>query len=159
MKEARDRGKTMLTWTVNDVKSMEWCIRKNLDAGKQQSSESSTETKEDEDAESEDATASVIGQRLIDGVITDDPKLYLEVCERLEEELDGREGTRSKHLDDDASSSSSRQRMMKSGRDYWMRYVTFPVFAPLFFWLLKWQGRFDYFQDPETLDLRAGGAR
>lgn len=151
MKEARDRGKTMLTWTVNDVKSMEWCIRKNLDPRKQQQLSSPDSKEEDEGTESEDAAA-LIGQRLIDGVITDDPKLYLEVCERLEEELDGREGTRSKDVD--AATSSRRQRMIKSGRDCWMRYVTYPIFAPLFFWLLKWQGRFDYFQDPGTLELQ-----
>ena len=64
---------------------MRWCIRKNVPEchGRcrrlqqlEDKSQSGAETKKD--------------HRLIDGVITDDPKLFRDVCERFEDELDGK---------------------------------------------------------------------
>lgn len=49
MRAARQAGRHLFVWTVNQEIWMEWCIRKG-----------------------------------VDGVITDDPKLYREVCERWE---------------------------------------------------------------------------
>ncbi len=49
LKEARQRGRNVFVWTVNDEEWMRWSIRKG-----------------------------------VDGVITDDPKLFLDVCRRWE---------------------------------------------------------------------------
>lgn len=54
LKDAREKRRQVLAWTVNTEDRMEWCIRRKLD-----------------------------------GVITDDPRMYLEVCEKFDEE--GRE--------------------------------------------------------------------
>lgn len=49
LKDARARERAMYTWTVNDEKSMDWCIRQGFD-----------------------------------GVITDDPKKFLALCDTFE---------------------------------------------------------------------------
>lgn len=51
----------LLVWTVNSHKAMEWCLDANLTRR----------------------------NGIIDGVITDDPKEYLAVCRRWENEQDG----------------------------------------------------------------------
>lgn len=50
IRDAKARNRQVYSWTVNDEKNMDWCIRQNLD-----------------------------------GVVTDDPKKYLEVCARFNE--------------------------------------------------------------------------
>jgi phosphatidylglycerol phospholipase C len=71
LRRVRRDDRQLFAWTVNEVRWMEWCIRKNMSAA--------TTT----------GQSHVQGPRLIDGVITDDPKLFLEVCDRWEEEADG----------------------------------------------------------------------
>lgn len=74
MRKAQNDGHPMFVWTVNDEKSMEWCIKKNMPPkGKGGGAQTQTQ-----------------GARLLDGVMTDDPKLFLEICERWEDELDGK---------------------------------------------------------------------
>ena len=50
--DAKSNQRRVYSWTVNDEKNMDWCIRKGLD-----------------------------------GVITDDPRKYLDVCDKFAEEL------------------------------------------------------------------------
>lgn len=33
--------------------------------------------------------AKPVSEKIVDGVVTDDPKLYLEICEQYEDEVDG----------------------------------------------------------------------
>lgn len=78
---------------------MEWCIRQNV-AGTGKRCSSAVQHKLDEyddddddegDDDADDAYASAVSYtRVIDGVVTDDPKLFLEVCERYEDKLDGK---------------------------------------------------------------------
>lgn len=73
LRDCRRAESPVYVWTVNDERQMEWCIRKNLARG-----------------HGEGKAGSGGGQALLDGVITDDPKLFLEVCRRWEDELDGK---------------------------------------------------------------------
>lgn len=52
IKEAHDRHRQVYSWTVNDPKNMDWCIRKG-----------------------------------IDGVITDDPEIFLNACDNFREDV------------------------------------------------------------------------
>ncbi|POR32619.1 Phosphatidylglycerol phospholipase C [Tolypocladium paradoxum] len=65
MRALRDRRRALFVWTVNAERPMEWCLRQNL------------------------PPAGGGAARLVDGVVTDDPALFLAVCERFEDELDG----------------------------------------------------------------------
>lgn len=79
---------------------MRWCINQNsnsnngaalLDSAAEKKARESKpllESSQDEGDEGGDDIQS--GLKLIDGVITDDPKLFLEVCEKWEDELDGK---------------------------------------------------------------------
>lgn len=70
MRDLRGRARALFAWTVNGERAMEWCVRQNVPPrpgdGKQGE-----------------------GGGLVDGVVTDDPALFLAVCERYEDELDG----------------------------------------------------------------------
>lgn len=79
LRRAQRGGHPVFAWTVNDEASMEWCIRRN-------------------EPQRGEADGKALGVRLLDGVITDDPKLFLEVCERWEDELDGRVAPRRRGL-------------------------------------------------------------
>ena len=52
IKEAHAHQRQVYSWTVNDLKNMDWCIRKGLD-----------------------------------GVITDDPEKFLNVCDNFKEDV------------------------------------------------------------------------
>lgn len=99
LRDAKQAGRPIFAWTVNEEKWMEWCIKKNIPpflhgstagskASLPPSSSSSFSSKPESATEpmnrGEDRT-----HVLIDGVITDNPKLFLDVCERVEDELDG----------------------------------------------------------------------
>ncbi|KAI0134548.1 PLC-like phosphodiesterase [Xylariales sp. AK1849] len=83
LKAARQKGRLVFAWTVNDEGWMEWSIRKGLD-----------------------------------GVITDDPKLFLEVCDRWSE-------------DPDACRRSARKPVLE-GAKHVAEIVGFQILAALF---------------------------
>lgn len=68
MRDLYDAGRPLFAWTVNHPRWMRWCIERNGPRRGDKMCE---------------------GVRVIDGVVTDDPGLYLEVCERYEDEMDG----------------------------------------------------------------------
>jgi phosphatidylglycerol phospholipase C len=63
MRDVHAAGRPLFAWTVNNPRWMRWFVERNL-----------------------------AGQALVDGVVTDDPKLYLDVCRRFEEEMDAGDG-------------------------------------------------------------------
>ena len=143
----------MLAWTVNEVEWMEWCIRKNQSGnskGKESERQQLLPKEEHDEGDTSDTTtaaAAASAKCLIDGVITDDPKLYLEVCERLEDQLDGKESARSR------LESLPVNRGLKGRVGAWTQYLTFSTLIPLFFWIRVWEGKLNYFKDPRTLEL------
>ena len=60
-------------WTVNSKEWMEWCLQRNLSSGGGGGGNKRTDG---------------AGVAVIDGVITDDPKLFLDVCEKWEDQMD-----------------------------------------------------------------------
>lgn len=99
---------------------MEWCIRKNMDSsGKHGVKEGSEMTLE---------------QKLIDGVITDDPKKFREVCGRVEDEIDG------KAIKVRKGAVGS----VKTWSGLAMQLLVFEIFSRIFFLLARWKGRLDY---------------
>ncbi|KAJ4265529.1 hypothetical protein NW762_004818 [Fusarium torreyae] len=125
LRELRRTDKLLMTWTVNEPRRMEWCIRQNLGHPR------CPDRKPD-------------GPALIDGVITDNPRLYLEVCKRFEDEMDGRlvrpERALSQRVRDKAQT------------------VAFVIFTQT--WMMAYhvlrrvQGKFDFLQDRRTLNKR-----
>lgn len=75
-----------------------------------------------------------VADRLIDGVITDDPRKFREVCQRMEDEADG-EAVR-----------PSKGPVGSVKKWYWLavQMLIFEVFSRVFFALARWKGRFDY---------------
>ncbi|KAK2609263.1 Lysophospholipase D gdpd1 [Conoideocrella luteorostrata] len=71
MRDLLASGRPLYAWTVNHPRWMKWCIRQNVRRPLQQATPDSNSVK------------------AIDGVVTDDPKLFLEICRRWEDELDG----------------------------------------------------------------------
>ncbi|KAF5026183.1 hypothetical protein F66182_1747 [Fusarium sp. NRRL 66182] len=117
--------KLLMTWTVNDPRHMEWCIRKNL--GHPRRPEKGAD-----------------GPALIDGVITDDPRLYLKVCEQFEDEMDGKlirpEVALSQRVRDNAKAVAS--------------FIFMQTLVMAYHVLRRVQGKFDYLQDRRTLDKK-----
>jgi phosphatidylglycerol phospholipase C len=101
MSKIHDADRQLFVWTVNDERWMEWCLNKNaqgpvdaaaaaLASSEKGSKALSSATDGEEPLLSSSAPADATSHlRLIDGVITDDPKLFLEVCARWEDEQDG----------------------------------------------------------------------
>lgn len=113
LRDCRRAGRPMFTWTVNDEDSMEWCIKKNTPDGR--------------------------GEKpMLDGVITDDPKMFLEVCRRWEDELDGIVAPRKKGL----------VKTVKKGTLLWVKVGLLHVFATIFYilWRHVWS-RLDLLSD------------
>ncbi|KAJ6440524.1 transcriptional activator protein acu-15 [Purpureocillium lavendulum] len=106
MRAVRAHGRALFVWTVNTERGMEWCIRQNLPPPRRPARRpgcasddsgggggggggGTGDDNRDPKALAAAATATVSGPRLIDGVITDDPELFLAVCRRYEDQLDG----------------------------------------------------------------------
>jgi hypothetical protein len=66
LRDAHAAGRSVFAWTVNDERWMEWCARGG-----------------GPDPWRHPAP-------LVEGVVSDNPERFLAVCERIEEELDGR---------------------------------------------------------------------
>lgn len=93
LRHARDRGASsaapVLTWTVNDGHWMRWMLDRNL---------------------VRDGGGGVSSRRVLDAVITDDPRQFRAVCEQWEDELDGKKQV----------SGTGLMKMVKDGwRDGW----------------------------------------
>jgi len=114
LRQARKYDRPVYAWTVNDERWMEWCIRKNMASG--------------------GVDGSTLADKLIDGVITDDPKKFLDVCDRVEDEADGRV----------PKASKGPVETVKTWGWLAMQMLVFEVFSRLFFALARRKGRFDY---------------
>ncbi|KAF4977847.1 hypothetical protein FZEAL_5690 [Fusarium zealandicum] len=123
LRELQRTDKLVLTWTVNEPRWMEWCIRQNLGPRRP--------TSKDDPA-------------FIDGVITDDPRLYLEVCERYEDELDGKVVRPKMGLAERARDEAKAACMV----------LLFQVLIIAYHIVRRVQGKFDYLEDRRSLDRR-----
>ncbi|ODA83718.1 hypothetical protein RJ55_02233 [Drechmeria coniospora] len=90
MRDLLAARRALFVWTVNSERGMEWCLRQNAAphrrpgaAMMKPGSSCGTGQEECSDDSKKDGL-------LVDGVITDDPKLFLDVCERYEDQLDGK---------------------------------------------------------------------
>jgi phosphatidylglycerol phospholipase C len=82
LRKVRKDNRQLFVWTVNSERWMRWCIRKNACLRAQPSSNIG-----DKNDDPQNLTQ---GVKVIDGVITDDPELFLQVCKRWEDEQDGK---------------------------------------------------------------------
>ncbi|KAL7942201.1 PLC-like phosphodiesterase [Trichoderma barbatum] len=139
---AKSASRPVFAWTVNDPKWMEWCIRKNIPANKTLPSSASSSTSsllEDPKLQSSQTASPV----LIDGVITDDPKLFLQVCSRVEDDLDNK--TNSSSAVTRRPNLSVVLGSLTSGLSTTCGILFINVFATSFFWYRRLQGRVDKF--------------
>ncbi|KAH7011810.1 PLC-like phosphodiesterase [Ilyonectria destructans] len=133
LREIQRTDKLLVTWTVNEPRWMEWCIRQNLRRPRKDCANGGPkELKGEKD----------FAPALIDGVITDDPKLYLEVCERLEDELDGRRVRPPRGL----------LGWVSDGVSTAWTSVTFQLLVMGFYLVRRAQGKFDYLKDRRSLE-------
>lgn len=136
LREIQRTDKLLVTWTVNEPRWMEWCVRQNLRRPRKDCANGgSKELKGGE----------VFAPALIDGVITDDPKLYLEVCERLEDELDGRRVRPPRGL----------LGWVSDGVSAAWTSATFQLLVMGFYLIRRAQGKFDYLEDRRSLEGRS----
>jgi phosphatidylglycerol phospholipase C len=124
-RELQRTDKLLMTWTVNQPRRMEWCIRQNLD-------------------HSQRTNSKVQGLPLIDGVITDNPRLYLEVCQRFEDEMDGKLVR---------SDPALAQKVRNKAETVAFVLVT-QVLMIVYHFVRRVQGKFDFLRDRRTLDKR-----
>lgn len=82
------------------------------------------------------------GDALIDGVITDDPRLYLEVCERYEDELDGKRERKRRGV----------VKRVEDGVRAMYMVVTIQLLVFTYHFIRRAQGKFDYLKDRRSLD-------
>ncbi|KAL6700638.1 PLC-like phosphodiesterase [Trichoderma pleuroticola] len=140
--KAKSAARPVFAWTVNSPKWMEWCIRRNIPSTRTASlpSSSSSASSLSADPKLDSSTPSPV---LIDGVVTDNPRLFLQVCSRVEDDLDGK-----------TSSSSAVSRRLNlsvvlgsltSGLGTTCGILFINVFATSFFWYRRLQGRVDKF--------------
>ncbi|KAL6906891.1 PLC-like phosphodiesterase [Trichoderma evansii] len=147
LRDAKRAGRPVFAWTVNSEKWMEWCIRKNIaSSGGLLSASSSTSSLSSlsDDSKSSAPSPTVF----IDGVITDNPQLFLQVCSRVEDDLDGITNT-------NTSTAVSRKRSqnlsvamlssLKSQLGTTCGVLLANALATSFFWLRRLQGRMDKF--------------
>ncbi|KAK7427103.1 hypothetical protein QQZ08_006372 [Neonectria magnoliae] len=132
LREIQRSDKLLVTWTVNEPRWMEWCIRQNL--RRPRKGRTSKELEGEVDA----------APALIDGVITDDPRLYLKVCEQFEDELDGRRARRARGLAE----------RVRDGVSTAFTAIMFQVLVTGFYILKSAQGKLDYLEDRRSLNGR-----
>ncbi|UNI15827.1 Lysophospholipase D gdpd1 [Purpureocillium takamizusanense] len=126
MRAVRARGRSLFVWTVNTERGMEWCIRQNQSSSSSSSSASSS---------------SLRGPRLVDGVITDDPKLYLSVCRRYEDQLDGR------------ATTPTRPATTRETMGFVMHVIARQLlFKFMFVYRRFWQNKLDYLHERAPID-------
>ncbi|CAM1500954.1 Fc.00g101160.m01.CDS01 [Cosmosporella sp. VM-42] len=133
LSKIRAADKQLFVWTVNEERWMEWCIRKNL--GRRRSKIPKVDG---------EIVSKMRGDALIDGVITDDPKLFLEVCERYEDELDGKLVRQRKGM----------MGRLEDGVKAVYLVVTIQLLVMGYHIVRRCQGKFDYLKDRRSLDKR-----
>ncbi|KAH7148797.1 PLC-like phosphodiesterase [Dactylonectria macrodidyma] len=143
LREIQRSDRLLMAWTVNEPRWMEWCIRKNLLRPRKDRPKTLEDEGEDEGEDESESDA--IAPALIDGVITDDPKLYLDVCERFEDELDGKRVRPPRGLIG----------WVKDGLTATWTSVRFQVLVMGFYLVRRAQGRFDFLDDRKSLEARA----
>ncbi len=104
----------LFVWTVNDVRWMEWCLRNNSAVAA--------------------AAAGGTAGKCIDALITDDPRLFLDVCGRWEDG-DGQGGVS----------------YAKESWKQWLRVslglVAVHIFRVGMFWVRRFKGQYDYLDE------------
>ncbi|RGP59377.1 glycerophosphoryl diester phosphodiesterase [Fusarium longipes] len=123
LRELQRTDKLLMTWTVNQPRRMEWCIRQNLGHLRL-------------------PNRNVQGSPLIDGVITDDPRLYLEVCQKFEDEMDGKL----------VRSDLSLAQKVKSKAETVAFVLVTQALMIVYHVVRRMQGKFDFLKDRRTLD-------
>ncbi|KAM0483583.1 hypothetical protein ACHAPX_002074 [Trichoderma viride] len=148
LRDAKRAGRPVFAWTVNSEKWMEWCIRKNIASNRAalpaSSSASSLSSMADDKSPAPSPTV------FIDGVITDNPQLFLQVCSRVEDDLDGisSSSTSPSAVSRKRSSQNRGVSMLSSlksqlGTTCGVLFIN--VLATSFFWYRRLQGRMDKF--------------
>ncbi|KAF4455660.1 glycerophosphoryl diester phosphodiesterase [Fusarium austroafricanum] len=125
LRELRQTDKLVLTWTVNEPGRMEWCIRQNL--GQPRNSNRDTD-----------------GPALIDGVITDNPRLYLEVCDKFEDEIDGKF----------VRPKLALTQMARKKVETVVFVILTETLMVAYHFLRRMQGKFDFLRDRQSLNKR-----
>lgn len=142
LQKAKSATRPVFAWTVNSPKWMEWCIRRNIPSTPSlpSTSSSSSASSLSADPKLDSATPNPV---LIDGVITDDPRLFLQVCSRVEDDLDGK--TKSSSAVTRRPNLSVVLGSLTSGLGTTCGILFINVFATSFFWYRRLQGRVDKF--------------
>ncbi|KAL6834801.1 PLC-like phosphodiesterase [Trichoderma camerunense] len=140
--KAKSATRPVFAWTVNSPKWMEWCIRRNIPntPSLPSASSSSSASSLSADPKLDPTTPNTV---LIDGVITDDPRLFLQVCSRVEDELDGK--TKPSAAVTRRPNLSVVLGSLTSGLGTTCGILFINVFATSFFWYRRLQGRVDKF--------------
>lgn len=149
LRNAKQAGRPVLAWTVNSEKWMEWCIRKNIASNRAalppSSSTSSLSSVADDKSSAPSPTV------FIDGVITDNPQLFLQVCSRVEDDLYGIPSTSTSASTVVSRKRSSQNRglsmlsSLKSQLGTTCGVLFINVVVTGFFWYRRLQGRMDKF--------------
>lgn len=149
LRDAKMAGRPVFAWTVNSEKWMEWCIFKNIDSNRAALPASSSTSSLSSMAD--DKSLAVQSPTVfIDGVITDNPQLFLQVCSRVEDDLDGiPSSTTSTSAVSGKRSSQNRGVSMlssfKSQLGTTGGVLLINVLVTGFFWYRRFQGRMDKF--------------
>jgi phosphatidylglycerol phospholipase C len=125
LRELERTDKLLMTWTVNQPRRMEWCIRQNLGHPRL-------------------PNRNVQGPPLIDGVITDNPRLYLEVCQKFEDEMDGKL----------VRSDLALAQKVKNKAETVAFVLVTQALMIVYHVVRRMQGKFDFLKDRRTLDKR-----
>lgn len=152
LRDAKRANRPVFAWTVNSEKWMEWCIRKNVVQAPanrallspSSSSSSTTSLSSLADDKSSSTPSPTV---FIDGVITDDPLLFLKVCSRVEDDLDGINNTSSTAVSRNRSNNVGVSMLgsLKSQLGTTCGVLLINVLVTSFFWYRRLQGRMDKF--------------
>ncbi|KAK1253650.1 hypothetical protein MKX07_001727 [Trichoderma sp. CBMAI-0711] len=179
LKKAKAASRPVFAWTVNQPKWMEWCVRKNIPSSCSSSSSSSSSPPHPLSSSSSSSTSSLPDDKdklaalqsssssspssspvLIDGVITDNPQLFLQVCSRIEDDLDDNAQATLNSSNNNKNNSktaivSRRPKAsnslgnifgaLRSGLGTTSTVILVNAIATGFFWYRRLQGRLDKF--------------
>ncbi|KAL7824150.1 PLC-like phosphodiesterase [Trichoderma gracile] len=162
LRKAKAAGRPVFAWTVNQPKWMEWCIRKNISSSSSSSrpsssASSSTSSLADEKDKLALQSLTSSSPALIDGVITDNPQLFLQVCSRIEDDLDASQAPSNPNnnkTNNNKTAISCRPKArslgtifgaLKSGLGTTSTVILVNAIATGFFWYRRLQGRLDKF--------------
>lgn len=143
LSKAKSATRPVFAWTVNSPKWMEWCIRKNIPSTPPSLPSASSSSSASSLSVDPKLDSSIPNPVLIDGVITDDPRLFLQVCSRVEDDLDGK--TKSSSAVTRRPNLSVVLGSLTSGLGTTCGILFINVFATSFFWYRRLQGRVDKF--------------